>query len=100
MQDSNSSRPVNNVLHEHFDDEDTPLLVKANWWSRCVLRYKTTRKYVSSKSALLILCWSFTLGLWNGMALNPDVYLRNFTLSWLRLCGTCVLLLPFSWVSC
>ena len=78
MQESNSSRPVSNVLHEYSDDEDTPLLVKTSWWSRCVLRYKTTRKCVSSKSALLILCWSFAFGLWNGMALNPDVYTRYF----------------------
>ena len=64
------------------DNEATPLLVKktsSTWWSRCVLRYKTTRKCVSSKSALLILFWSFILGLWNGVALNPDLYLRNFT---------------------
>ena len=64
-------------------DEATPLLVKktsSTWWSRCVLRYKTTRKCVSSKSALLILFWSFVAGLWNGVALNPDLYLRNFTL--------------------
>ena len=65
------------------DDEVAPLLVKktsSTWWSRCVLRYKTTRKCVSSKSALLILFWSFVLGLWNGVALNPDLYLRNFTI--------------------
>ena len=59
MRENNSSRPVSNVLS---GDEGTPLLVKASWWSRCVLRYKTTRKCVSSKSALLILCWSFALG--------------------------------------
>ena len=64
-------------------DETTPLLVKktsSTWWSRCVLKCKTTRKCVSSKSALLILFWCFGLGLWNGLALNPDLYLRNFTL--------------------
>ena len=63
-------------------DEAAPLLVKktsSTWWSRCVLRYKTTRKCVSSKSALLILFWSFAAGLWNGVALNPDLYVRNFT---------------------
>ena len=76
MRENNSSRPVSNVLS---DDEDTPLLAKTSWWSRCVQRYKTTRKCISSKSALLILCWSFALGLWNGVALNPDVYLRNYT---------------------
>ena len=61
-------------------DEATPLLVKTSstWWSRCVLRYKTTRKCVSSKSALLILFWSFIAGLWNGVAFNPDAYLTSF----------------------
>ena len=65
------------------DDKAAPLLTKktsSTWWSRCVLRYKTTRKCVSSNSALLILFWSFVLGLWNGVALNPDLYLRNFTI--------------------
>ena len=64
------------------DDEAAPLLVKktsSTLWSRCILRYKTTRKCVSSKSALLILLWSFVLGLWNGIPLNPDLFLRNFT---------------------
>ncbi len=62
--------------------EDTPLLlpsrkreVPGSWFA---LRYSTTRKCVSSKSALLILVWSFVLGLWNGAALNPDLFLRNF----------------------
>ena len=71
------------IIIEDDNDEATPPLVKktsSTWWSRCVLRYKTTRKCVSSKSALLILFWSFILGLWNGVALNPDLYLRNFTL--------------------
>ena len=36
-------------------------------------------KCVSSKSALLILFWSFVVGLWNGVALNPDLYLKNIT---------------------
>ena len=64
-------------------DETTHLLMNdtsSTWWSRCVLRYKTTRKCASSKSALLILFWSFVVGLWNGLVLNPDLYLRNFTL--------------------
>ena len=82
----NSSTQVNVLSTEQqqfvVTDETAPLLVKktsSTWWSRCVLRYKTTRKCVSSKSALLILFWSFVLGLWNGVALNPDLYLRNFT---------------------
>ena len=68
---------------QHENGATTPLLVKKNsstWWSRCVLRYKTTRKCVNSKSALLILFWSFIVGLWNGVMLNPDLYLRNFTI--------------------
>ena len=67
------------------EQKTTPLLVKktsSTWWSRCVLRYKTTRKCVSSKAALLILFWSFVLGLWNGVALNPDLYVRNFITSY------------------
>ena len=73
---------------QHENGATTPLLVKnsSTWWSRCVLRYKTTRKCVSSKSALLILLWSFIVGLWNGVALNPDLYLRNFTLIYTLAC--------------
>ena len=68
------SKDLTQVI-EDSNDEATPLLVKATWWSRCVLRYKTTRKCVSSKSALLILFWSFVLGLWNGVVLHPNLYL-------------------------
>ena len=59
------------------DDEAAPLLVKktsSTWWSRCVRRYKTTRKCVSSKSALLILFWSLLFGV-----VNPDLFSRNAT---------------------
>ena len=59
------------------EEQCAPLLVKktsSTWWSRCVLRYKTTRKCVSSKLALLILFWSFFLG-----GANPDLILREFT---------------------
>jgi peptide/histidine transporter 3/4 len=61
-------------------DEDTPLLPgrRASLCSQLALRYSKTRKCISSKSALLILLWSFLLGLWNGAALNPDLFLRNF----------------------
>ena len=79
------------------DDEAAPLLVKktsSTWWSRCVLRYRTTRKCVSSNSALLILFWSFVLGLWNGVALNPDLYLRNFTFIY-TLAGYCFVALVY-----
>ena len=88
MADNSSTPVVTNLSTEQqpiVTDETTPLLVKKtgssinSWWSRCVLRYKTTRKCVSSKSALLILFWCFVLGLWNGLALYPDLYVRNFT---------------------
>ena len=82
MEESNSSKPycASKDLPQELPDEATPLLVKktsSTWWSGCVLRYKTTRKCVSSKSALLILFWSFIAGLWNGVAFNPDALLRS-----------------------
>ena len=85
MVDNTSAPVITDLSTEQrpgVTDETTPLLMKetsSTWWSRCVLRYKTTRKCVSSKSALLILFWSFVIGLCNGVALNPDLYLRNFT---------------------
>ena len=36
-------------------------------------RYRTTRKCVSSRAALLILLWSFVVGLLSGVFLNPDM---------------------------
>ena len=62
---------------DEYNSEDTPLLQR----HALLLRYTTTRKCVSSKSALLILLWSFVLGLLNGLFLNPDVYLSSFTMS-------------------
>ena len=59
------------------DNEVVPLVPKktsSTWWSRCVLRYKTTRKCVSSKSALLILFWSLVFG-----GANPDLFSRDYT---------------------
>ena len=52
--------------------------VMMSWYSSISLRYSITRKCVSSRSAVLILVWSFALGLWNGIALNPDLYVWNF----------------------
>ena len=72
---------VKTTVQKQCDNEAAPLLLKktsSSWLSRYVRRYKTTRKCVSSKSALLILFWIFILDLWNGVALNPDLYLRNF----------------------
>ena len=78
--DNNIAPTVANPKTADTEGIRTSLLVKksASWWSRYVLRYRNTRKCVSSKAALLILSWSFMTGLWYGLALNPDVYLRNF----------------------
>ena len=70
-------------VFQYENSEDTPLLVsKERLLKKAITRYKSTRKCVTSKSALLILFWSFVLGLWNGMALYPDLYLRNFVVSY------------------
>ena len=48
---------------------------------RCYERwYGSAHKCVSSKSALLILVCSFIVGVWYGITLNPDVYLKMFTM--------------------
>ena len=55
--------------------EHTPLVVRSQspWPFLLARRYRSTRKCVSSKAALLILVWSFVIGLLGGMFLNPDV---------------------------
>ena len=59
-------------------DEDTPLLpVRRRSW--LAMRYGNTRKCVSNKAALLILLWSFVVGLCGAMLLNPEMYLRILT---------------------
>ena len=45
------------------------------------MRYGRSRKCVSSKAALLILLWSFVIGLLSGLFLNPDLYLTIVTFS-------------------
>ena len=55
-------------------DEDTPLL--PGRIRSLAMRYGTTRKCVSNKAALLILLWSFVVGLLSAMLLNPEMYLR------------------------
>ena len=54
--------------------EATPL-VSVLRSSRLAMRYGRSRKCVSSKAALLILLWSFVVGLLSGMFINPDFYL-------------------------
>ena len=59
------------------DNEDTPLLPgRTRSW--LAMRYGNTRKCVSNKAALLILLWSFVVGLWGAMLLNPEMYLHIF----------------------
>ena len=67
------SEPLSSI-GEQPRSENTPLLSQGTQ----VVRYGTTRTCVTSKSALLILFWSFLVGLWNGVALSPDFYLQNF----------------------
>ena len=58
------------VLSNH--EENTPLLPgRTRSW--LALRYGNTRKCVSNKAALLILLWSFVIGLLNAMLLNPEM---------------------------
>ena len=53
-------------------DEDTPLL-QGRTRSWLAMRYGNTRKCVSSKAALLILLWSFVVGLLSGLLINLQV---------------------------
>ena len=65
-------------------DEDSPLLpgrtrsplLPGRTRSWLAMRYGNTRKCVSNKAALLILLWSFVVGLWGAMLLNPEMCLR------------------------
>ena len=77
----NTNSLAGNQLTTLSADEGTPLVVKnsaSSCWSRYVLRYRNTRKCVSSKAALLILLWTFIIGLWKAIALTPNVYFQNF----------------------
>ena len=57
------------------DDDNTPQ-VPGRTRSWLAMRYGNTRKCVSNKAALLILLWSFVVGLLSGMLMNPELYLR------------------------
>ena len=62
------------------NNEGTPLLPGRKRQSWLAMRYGNTRKCVSNKAALLILLWSFVVGLCGAMLLNPEMYLRFFSL--------------------
>ena len=70
--------------------------VMMSWYSWISRRYSITRKCVSSRSAVLILIWSFALGLWNGIALNPDLFVLNLVRSYIpAIYGFAAILLCF-----
>jgi peptide/histidine transporter 3/4 len=60
---------------------DTPLLPGRRGHRWLAMRYRSTRKCVGSKAALLILLWSFTVGLLSGVLLNSDLSIP-FTPAW------------------
>ena len=62
----------------HDEDASQDLLPVRTRSSLLGMRYDTTRKCVSNKAALLILLWSFVVGLLSAMMLNPELYLRMF----------------------
>ena len=79
MQEIDSVGSAGDVLVGN-NEEDTPLLPgRTRSW--LAMRYVTTRKCVSNKAALLILLWSFVVGLLSGMLLNPEMYLRIYVSS-------------------
>ena len=69
---------------QHADSEHTPLLQghdegEKRWRRRCgwlAVRYRNTPKCVSSKAALLILFWSFLVGLISSVGLYPDLMIN------------------------
>ena len=67
--------------------EHSPLLgeetLKAapQWFGTALRRYRTTRKCITSKVALLILLWSFASISTCGNVLNPDIYVQFRSLS-------------------
>ena len=79
MQEIDSVTSAGDIpVHNH--DEDTPLLPgRTRSW--LAMRYGNTRKCVSNKAALLILLWSFVIGLLSAMMLNPEIYMRMFPYS-------------------
>ena len=60
-------------IHVDNHDEDIPLLPERTR-SWLAMRYGNTRKCVSSKAALLILLWSFVVGLLSGLLINLELY--------------------------
>ena len=77
---------MENVAADNSDPPaDIPLLsgkTRSHWLT---LRYRTTRKCVSSRAALLVLLWCCVVGLLSGALLNPDLsvaVVANADISW------------------
>jgi peptide/histidine transporter 3/4 len=72
---------IQSVADTSYDDEKAPLLSKRrgsgpSWLRLMVMRYRSSRKCVSSKAALLILVWNFAVSFVSALTLNPDLYFR------------------------
>ena len=82
MEESSISS-VLDTSHQDSKDEFSVLIPREKrfQWSLLAQRYRAARKCVCSKAGLLVLFWSFVVGLANGMLLNdnPDLYLRITT---------------------
>ena len=63
------------------EGEVSPLIEKRPFfqWSVLALRYRTTRKCITSESALLILFWSFAVKFTSQMVFSPHPYIKEET---------------------
>ena len=62
-------------------DEGTPLLggrtrSSSDWLKVVSIRYRSSRKCVSSRAALLILAWNIAVAFVSTLTLNPDIYFK------------------------
>ena len=80
MKEINSVASAGDVNALTYHGQDTSLL-SGRTRSWLAMRYGTTRKCVSNKAALLILLWSFVIGLLSAMMLKPEMYMRMFPYS-------------------
>ena len=68
---------ISSVISTGNHDEETPQdLLPERTRSWLAMRYCTTRKCVSNKAALLILLWSFVVGLSPAQLLNSELFMR------------------------
>ena len=62
---------IDSILSTNHNEGNPLLPGRTRSW--LAMRYGITRKCVSSKAALLILLWSFVVGLLSGLLLSPDL---------------------------